>query len=95
MSTKARVTPDLVLAARAMAVVASVSVRRLRTAPGGATVCVPVATMRELAHEIERQYPGVLAHMRQLTRSVTRRAGRGLRDAPVAGKAEPPTSAAG
>lgn len=64
MSTKAKLTPDLVLAARAVAVVASVSERRLRTAPRGATVCVSAARMRELAQEIEHQYPGALAQMR-------------------------------
>lgn len=66
MSTKAKLTPELVLAAQAMAVVASVSERRLRTAHRGATVCVPVAAMRELAQEVERQYPGALAQMRSL-----------------------------
>jgi hypothetical protein len=71
MSTKAKLTPDLALAARAMAVVASVSERRLRTAHGGATVCVPAARIRDLAQEIERQYPGALAHMRQMTGGVT------------------------
>ena len=70
MSTRPRLTPELVLAARAMAVVASVRERRLRTAPPGATVCVPVAGLRELAHEVERQYPGALAHMRQMTGGV-------------------------
>ncbi len=71
MSTKAKLTPDLVLAARAMAVVAAVSERRLRTAPNGATVCAPAATMRELAQEIERQYPGAVAQLRQLTGGAT------------------------
>lgn len=71
MSARAKLTPELVLAARAMAVVASVSERRLRTAPPGATVCVPVAGLRELAQEIERQYPGALAHMGRITGGVT------------------------